>query len=80
MLEMLVQMFNTSFALIVMFKNIFHCKVFDGEFVVKLTLAFSRLDIEFKKCLLSFKDSEKDNDSSSSYVYFLNNAYESVMY
>lgn len=53
-------------------------KVFDGEFVVKLTLAFSRLEIEYKKCLISCKDSNGDNGSSS-YVYFLNNAYESVM-
>jgi len=51
--------------------------VFDGEFVVKLTLAFSRLENEFKKCLISCKDSDSDNESSSSYVYFLNNAYES---
>lgn len=59
---------------------LFFHKVFDGEFVVKLTLAFSRLEVELKKCLLSSKDCEKDNDLSSFYVYFLNNSYESVMY
>ncbi|KAF0760760.1 diacylglycerol kinase eta-like [Aphis craccivora] len=51
--------------------------VFDGKFVVKLSLAFNRLEIEFKKCLISSKDSEGDYDSSSCYVYFLNNTYES---
>ncbi|VVC34305.1 Hypothetical protein CINCED_3A011770 [Cinara cedri] len=50
--------------------------VFDGEFVVKLTLAFSKLEVEFKKCLISSKESERDNGSSS-YVYFLNNDFES---
>ncbi|XP_050419920.1 diacylglycerol kinase eta isoform X2 [Adelges cooleyi] len=49
--------------------------VFDGEFVIKLTLAFSRLEMELKKCLISSKDSE--NDSTSSYVYFLSDLYES---
>lgn len=65
---------------IIIFYNLFLYKVFDGEFVVKLTLAFSKLEIELKKCLISSKDSERDNDSSSCYVYFLNNAYETVIY
>lgn len=63
-----------------MFKFFFLFKVFDGEFVVKLSLAFSKLENEFKKCLISSKDSEGDNDLSSCYVYFLNNTHETVIY
>ncbi|XP_050541600.1 diacylglycerol kinase eta-like isoform X2 [Daktulosphaira vitifoliae] len=49
--------------------------VFGGELVIKLTLAFSQLEEEFKKCLISSKDS--DNYSTSAYVYFMSNSYES---
>jgi hypothetical protein len=69
---------NMKYYIIIIFFYVF--KVFDGKFVVKLSLAFSRLEIEFKKCLISSKDSEGDYDSSSCYVYFLNNTYESVIY
>lgn len=42
-------------------------------------MAFSRLEVEIKKCLISPKDSVRDNSLSSSYVYFLNNVFESVI-
>lgn len=83
MQEMLVGKISVSInvlLLIFFFFYIYMYKVFDGKFVVKLSLAFNRLEIEFKKCLISSKDSEEDYDSSSCYVYFLNNTYESVIY